>query len=219
MLRIVRILVSLIHHTILTFGNFFQLFYTCNRAFGFHLQVLFDDVRILLVPKGTFNTLVASYHQRVHTCSHAKLFLSYICTTILQVYALYQASLFFTSIGGAYSLDSSSMTTSMYDSLSKSSCRDVSPSGSAVCLALAKSIVARADVPTSPLSKRLYLTTTYHTLHPLLYRTLHAQHRGRGAQRGRLLPPRRGAPAAATGQRPHGPELRLLPRTRRPQPK
>jgi hypothetical protein len=50
--------------------------------------------------------------------------LTRLCVTpaavaLLQVYALYQASLFFTSIGGAYSLDSSSMTASMYDSLRK----------------------------------------------------------------------------------------------------
>lgn len=39
---------------------------------------------------------------------------------MLKVYALYQSSLFFTSIGGAYSLESSKLTTSMYESLSKS---------------------------------------------------------------------------------------------------
>jgi len=43
----------------------------------------------------------------------------FIFCLFVKVYALYQASMFFTSIGGAYSLDSSSMTTSMYDSLSK----------------------------------------------------------------------------------------------------
>ena len=41
------------------------------------------------------------------------------------MYALYQASLFFTSIGGAYSLDSSTMTTSMYDSLRKYNSTDL----------------------------------------------------------------------------------------------
>eukprot|EP01032_Pedospumella_encystans_P024482 gene24482-27689_t len=40
----------------------------------------------------------------------------FIFCLFIKVYALYQASLFFTSIGGAYSLDSSTMTTSMYDS-------------------------------------------------------------------------------------------------------
>lgn len=44
----------------------------------------------------------------------------FIICMLLKVYALYQSSLFFTSIGGAYSLESSKLTTSMYESLSKS---------------------------------------------------------------------------------------------------
>jgi len=43
----------------------------------------------------------------------------FILCMLLKVYALYQSSLFFTSIGGAYSLESSKLTTSMYESLSK----------------------------------------------------------------------------------------------------
>jgi len=41
----------------------------------------------------------------------------FILCMLLKVYALYQSSLFFTSIGGAYSLESSKLTTSMYESL------------------------------------------------------------------------------------------------------
>jgi len=41
----------------------------------------------------------------------------FIICMLLKVYALYQSSLFFTSIGGAYSLESSKLTTSMYESL------------------------------------------------------------------------------------------------------
>ena len=40
----------------------------------------------------------------------------------IQGYALYQASKFFTSIGGAYSLETSSLSVSMYESLSKYFC-------------------------------------------------------------------------------------------------
>ncbi|KAJ1444088.1 hypothetical protein B484DRAFT_389048, partial [Ochromonadaceae sp. CCMP2298] len=53
-----------------------------------------------------------------HSSSMFKFCLTmFIFCLFVKMYALYQASMFFTSIGGAYSLDSSNMTSSMYESL------------------------------------------------------------------------------------------------------
>ena len=102
----------------------------------------------------------------------------FIICMMLKVYALYQSSLFFTSIGGAYSLESSKLTTSMYESLSKSI---------ATVLVLCISDTVGCDVCTQFLCAMMtQRTVLYH--HP--YRDLSALSlQSRGERAGRVLPP------------------------------